>query len=144
MRALVFGRDALVASWVGERIGAGFTNYAAIGLAEDGQLIAGVVYHNHNSTYGNIEISMAASSSRWATPEAIGAFLRYPFSQLRCRRVTTCTPASNKRALRFNYGIGFQKEGVLRQGAGREDLVICGMVYKEAKRWLKQKGLPYV
>ena len=139
MRWFVYGQDVAVGDWVHERIPhAEFGPYVAIGLAEDNTLIAGVVYHNYVPRYGNIEISMAADSPRWATPEAIGTFLRYPFGQLRCRRVTTCTPASNKRALRFNHGIGFQKEGVIRQGYGKEDMVLCGLVYREAKRWLKQ------
>ena len=49
------------------------------------------------------------------------------------------TQASNKRMLRLIYGLGFRKEGVIRQGYGREDMIVCGMVYKEAKRWLKRK-----
>lgn len=138
MRWFVFGQDQAVTQWVTQRIPHAdtFLLSTAIGLAEDDKLIAGVVYHNYLAKYGNIELSMAADSPRWATPEALKVFLSYPFKQLRCRRVTTCTPASNKRALRFNYGIGFQKEGVIRQGYGKEDMVICGLVFREAKKWL--------
>lgn len=139
MRWFVYGHDKLVAKWVADRMPyvSEFNQCAAIGLAENKQLIAAVVYHNYIPDYGNIEISMAADTPRWATPEAIGTFLRYPFVQLRCRRVTTCTPAKNKRALRFNYGIGFKKEGVVRQGYGKDDLVVCGLLYREAKKWIE-------
>lgn len=138
MRWFVYGQDQAVADWVNKRIPhARFEQFSAIGLAEDDKIIAGVVYHNYIHVYGNIEISMAADSPKWATPESLRAFLSYPFTQLRCRRITTCTPASNKRALKFNYGIGFQKEGVIRQGYGKEDMIICGMVFREAKKWLK-------
>lgn len=139
MRWFVFGQDQAVIEWVRQRIphASQFHLAKGIGLAEDDRIIAGVVYHNYLEQYGNIEISMAADSPRWATPEALAVFLGYPFRQLRCRRVTTCTPASNKRALRFNYGIGFQKEGMIRQGYGKEDMIICGLVYSEAKKWLK-------
>lgn len=139
MRKFIFGRDADVAEWVRQRIAhaEGFGPFTAIGLAEGETVIAGVVYHNYLKAYGNIEISMAAETPRWATPETLKVFLSYPFRQLRCIRVTTCTPQSNKRALKFNYGIGFQKEGVIRQGYGKhENMVICGLTYQEAKRWL--------
>lgn len=141
MRWFVYGQDIAVAQWVSERIP--HSNYpggfSAIGIAEDDKLIAGVIYHNWIKRYGNIEISMAADTPRWATPEALKRLLWYPFRELRCRRVTTCTPASNKRALRFNYGIGFQKEGRIRQGYGTEDMIIAGMTYSEAKKWLNVK-----
>lgn len=142
MRHFVFGRDQLVADWVKARIphAESFGAFSAIGLAENDWIIAGVVYHNYLKTYGNIELSMAADTPRWATPETLKVFLSYPFKQLRCLRVTTCTPQSNKRALKFNYGIGFQKEGVIRQGYGKsENMVICGLTYNEAKKWLNSK-----
>lgn len=139
---LVFGQDAAIASWVASKIprmrGQGFpADSRAIGVVKRGKLVAGIVYHNYLPEYRNIEISMAADSPLWATKAIIGALLRYPFVQLNCFRVTTCTSARNKRALKFNYGIGFKKEGVIRRGCGNHDMIICGMLKKEAERWLK-------
>lgn len=87
--------------------------YAAIGVARNGEVIAGVIYHNFIPDYRGIEISMAATSPRWATRENIKALLAYPFEQLGCRWVMTCTPHTNERALKFNKGIGFVQRGVL-------------------------------
>jgi len=137
LRWLLYGEDEIVGKWVGERIAhANFGSFVSIGLCEDQKLIAAVIYHNYIKEYGNIELSMAADSPRWATPESIGALLHYPFVRLGCNRVTTCTPASNRRALKFNKGIGFIEEGVIRKGYGAEDMVICGLLKEEAQRWL--------
>lgn len=144
MTQLVFGNDAIIAAWVASKIprmtGQTFPHGSkAIGVTRRGAIIAGIVYHNYYPEYKNIEISMAADSPMWATREVITALLRYPFIQLGCRRVTTCTPIRNKRALKFNYGIGFKKEGVIRRGYGNQDMIICGMLRKEAERWLKSE-----
>lgn len=137
MRELIYGHDAEVASWVQRKINhADFHNYVAIGLLENNRLIAGVVYHNHYPAFRGIEMSIAAETPRWASREAIRCFLSYPFIQLRCKRVTACVGARNDRAKRFLPGIGFRKEGTIRQGYGNEDVVIYGMLYSEAKRWL--------
>lgn len=136
----MFGENALVAEWVSQRItsiNADFKNCVAIGVTKNGKLIAGVVYHNYFPDFKNIELSMAADSPMWATKDIIKALLQYPFIQLGCKRITTCTSARNKRALKFNYGIGFRREGVIRRGYGNHDMIICGMLRKEAERWLK-------
>lgn len=140
MRELIFGQDEIIAKWVADRTprrNSEFTNYVAIGIAKNGKIIAGVVYSNHYPEFKNIELSMAAESPMWATKDIIASLLRYPFIQLGCNRITTCTSSRNKRALRFNYGVGFRREGVIRRGYGNHDMIICGMLRKEAERWLK-------
>lgn len=133
---LVLGQDRLVAAWVRARIPhAEFGECAAIGLARGDALIAGCVYHNYLPDYGNIELSIAGEGY-WARPEAIAAFLRYPLGQLGCRRVTACVPARNAPARRFVRKVGFRKEGCLRQGYGRDDLIVYGLLRSEAARWL--------
>lgn len=64
--------------------------------------------------YGVCEISFAARSPRWATRGMISALLSIPFGQYNCRKVVTVIPSTNKRAIRFNEGIGLKLEGTLR------------------------------
>ena len=86
MRWFVYGQDVAVGDWVHERIPhAEFGPYVAIGLAEDNTLIAGVVYHNYVPRYGNIEISMAATTppapepSKWKySPATTSPPNKYP------------------------------------------------------------------
>jgi RimJ/RimL family protein N-acetyltransferase len=64
--------------------------------------------------YGLCEISFAAKSPRWASRRTISSLLHIPFMQYNCRKVVTVIPSTNKRAIRFNEGIGLKPEGTLR------------------------------
>lgn len=131
------GADEYVAQWMQKKIpDLNLQKYVALGVMNNENLIAGIAYHNFIRDYGNIEISMVADSPRWATRSIIKTLLSYPFEQLGCRRVTTCTPSKNFRAIKFNLGIGFKHEGTIREGCGNDDMVVCGMLKKEAKKWL--------
>lgn len=142
---VVYGRDLEIATWVGERIAADFNTrfdakgnrqFHAIGVEHGNKIIAGVVYHNYYHEVRAIEISMASDTPTWAKPEIIGELLYYPFITLNCQRISTLTPAKNQKALKFNYHLGFTKEGLIRRGDLTDDIVLNGMLIEEADRWL--------
>lgn len=143
MRELVFGRDREVLDFVQRhfRFELSAGECSTIGLSDKGQLIAGVVYHRYHPEWKNIEMTIAANTARWATKDAIGSFLAFPFYQYGCNRVTACVSRRNKRCLRFLRGIGFKTEGVIRRGYGNHDLIVMGMLKKEAARWIENVTL---
>lgn len=108
-------------------------------------LLAVCIYHNFTECreidgkpwYGTCEISFAASSPKWATRRSISNLLRIPFQQYNCRKVLTVIPSTNKRAIRFNEGIGLKPEGTLRhQFAKGVHACIHGMMRSEFEaRW---------
>jgi len=130
--------DKRIIEWVANRIHTASDNdwrkqnAEALGIVYKGELIAGVIYHNYFPCYKNIELSMAATSPKWAQRTSIRALLDYPFNQLGVQRVTTLTPKKNQRAIKFNLGIGFQIEGDMRQGYGDDDMIIAGLLRKDA------------
>lgn len=131
------GADEYIARWMQKTLlDLNLQKYVALGIMDDDKIIAGIAYHNFMKNYNNIEISMVAVSPKWATKNIIKTLLAYPFEQLGCQRITTCTPAKNIRAIRFNLGIGFKHEGTIRRGCGEDDMIICGMLRKEAQKWL--------
>src|SRR5579859_6268505 len=91
-----------IVDWVGARVGEnGFEGAKAIGLEQDGQLIAGVVYNLF--TGPSVCMHVAAEPGKlWATPEFLFAAFAYPFVSLGCRRVTGLVSASNKAARKFD------------------------------------------
>lgn len=107
----------------------------ALGVGQDGQILAVMVVHGFTRQHGDAQISMAADTPRWATRETIARLLAYPFGQLGCQRLTTLIPASNTRAIRFNEGLGFKREGLARRGFGSDDCVILGMLREELPYW---------
>lgn len=137
---LVFDEDEVVAAWVALQLGQSpdedYGTSRAIGI-EDGNLIAGVIYNFHRPEQGDIDMTIAAVTPRWATRGNVAALLHYPFIQLDCQRVTALAAAGNTRSRIFLNGIGFKQEGVKRRGYGDDDMIIHGMLREEAMRWLK-------
>lgn len=126
--SLIFGFDAQLAQWACDRIP--WLPYSptmrAVGVAEGtgpaDALLAVCIFHGYvapqeiggKTWYGLCEISFAAASPRWATRRTIRNLLSVPFLQYNCRKVVTVIPSTNKRAIRFNEGIGLKPEGTLR------------------------------
>jgi len=108
---------------------------SAIGVMEDGRLIAGVIYNNY---YPNISIEMSIYSvdKRWATRQNLRAFFHYPFIQLNLKRVTTLCSANEGDIIMFNQRLGFSKEGFHPEAhASGDDAISFGMLKKDC-RWL--------
>lgn len=136
---LVFGQDAAVADWVAARIphvgrGEAFGPLAAIGVARDGRLIAGAVFHNYLADYATGEVSFAAESPRWATRGNVRAILSVPFAQYGWRRLSAVVRHDNEAAARLLTGLGFKREGTAREffaSSPRVHGVVFGMLARE-------------
>lgn len=149
---LLYGHDAEVATWVGWRIpyvakrlarapeDPPFGPARAIGvLREDGDLVAGVVYHGYDQDCPSVEMSFAADTANWLTRPIICELLRYPFDGLGCRRITGVTPRRATSARRFLDKFGFRREGVATEGFGDDDAIISRLLKREwlATKWAK-------
>jgi hypothetical protein len=99
----------------------------AIGVGTAKDIIAVMVAHGFEPAYKNVQISMAATRPNWARRSTIQKLLNYPFGQLKVDRLTTLISSENTRALRFNEGIGFVREGVMKNGCGAADRVVLGL-----------------
>jgi len=128
---LVFGHDTDIAAWVAARIDwvrnpTGFGACRAVGIMAQGQLIAGVVYHNFfvdaEGRPANVEMSIAATSPKWCTRGNLRALLHIPFEQYKVRRISVMTPEDQEeRVMRVPRWLGFKREAVLVEifGPGR-------------------------
>jgi RimJ/RimL family protein N-acetyltransferase len=106
----------------------------AIGLEEDGELLAVVVYNLYSSADIAMHIA-AVPGRRWMTREFLRVAFRYPFVQLGCRRVSGYVPASNADAQRFDEHLGFRREGLMRHALPDDDIIVYGMLREEARRF---------
>jgi RimJ/RimL family protein N-acetyltransferase len=141
---LIFGHDEALAGWAASRIrhmASGFGLSRAIGVATglsaEDKLLAVIVYHDFivgKDDYKTCQISIAASSPHWARRGVIYALLSVPFEQYGVNKLWSVMASDNPRVLRFNQGIGFKREGVLRQHFGSNvHAVVSGMMAKEFK-----------
>lgn len=126
---IVFGENERCGTWADERIG--YVNgwqpgFQTIGLEVEGELRAVVVYEN----FTGHDISMSLAVER-ASPSFLDAAFRYPFQQLKCRRVSSEIASSNEKALELVRKLGFELEGVKRDAIPDDDLLIYGMTRSE-------------
>lgn len=138
MRRLIAGRDKEVAAWMQKRLPwleLGLP-YIALGVTNaEGDLVGGVLYDNFIRGI-NIDVHVASDNPYFLTRHALGEFFRYPFEQLKVRRVTAKILASNARSREFNEHLGFILEGVCAEAApDGSDLCIYRMLKREC-RWL--------
>lgn len=127
-----------------ERVGAfvskmvGLTDWAshrAIGIEEDGEIIAGVVYDNYNGASINVHIA-AIPGKRWMTKEALRFAFYYPFIQLGLKRITGLIPESNRASRRFAEHLGFELEAILHD-AHPDGSVFVYRMFKDQCRFLR-------
>ena len=139
MKKAIYGQDFHIARWVGLRVDEDdFGACTTIGLEEDGNLIAGVVYNLYNGPSICMHVA-AEPGKRWMTRDYLFRCFAYPFIQLDCNRVTGIVKADNLEARRFDEHLGFKQEGVIRKGAADgSDMILYGML-KEECRWLGVK-----
>jgi hypothetical protein len=128
----IYGHDETVARFVAQLIPAcrerGFSSLAlrAIGVIEDGNLIAGFVYHNWDPDAQVIEMSGAAlPGKQWLTRETIKRFWRYPFIDCGCQMTLMRVDAKDERLLRQLKALNYAFIMVPRLGGRDKDTVLC-------------------
>ena len=134
MRRIVWDDSDRVVKWTAKKLGEK-TIYRSvgIGLEMDGELIAGVVFADHDGH--NVLMHVASDGSRhWMTPSYLAFCFHYPFLQLKCQRITGLVRAENYDAQRFDEHLGFIREGKLRRAcADGTDMIVYGMLKEECR-----------
>jgi RimJ/RimL family protein N-acetyltransferase len=112
-----------------------FANFSAIGLEEDGELIAGVVFNDFNEVSICMHVA-ATEGKRWMTREYLWLCFHYPFEQLKVRRITGVVEEGNHAARKFDEHLGFVLEASLKDAGKTGDLLVYRM-FKEDCRFLR-------
>ena len=139
MKTIVCGQDEHVAAFVAKQIGMGgkFGSCVGIGLEEDGELIAGVVFDDYNGS--NISMHVGAiPGKRWMTKEYLWYCFYYAFEEAKVKRITGVVEEENITAQKFDEHLGFELETTLKDAGRSGDLLIYRM-FKEDCRFLRMK-----
>jgi RimJ/RimL family protein N-acetyltransferase len=128
-----------LARWVASRIphvgDAGFGPCQAIGIAREGRLVAGVVFHDWQPAALTLQLSMAADTPLWASRAVLRGLFAYAFVTAGVHKLWTATPHDAARVLRFNRGVGLKPEATLRHHFGpRRHAVVSSMLRAEWER----------
>ena len=123
MKRIVIGQP--VVDWVAkhQRRGEGYGLSAGIGLEEDGELIAGVVYNEWNKCNVNMHVA-SIGNRRWMTREYLWMCFDYPFNQLKVKRITAFIEDENHDAIRFDEHLGFKYETRMKDAYVNGDILI--------------------
>lgn len=108
-----------------------------LGLEEDGELIAGVLYEGYNRH--NVWAHVAAEPGKsWLNRDYLRYCFYYPFEELGCTRISGYVEASNAQARRFDEHLGFRQEAVLEGAASDGGDVILYVMRREDCRYLEE------
>jgi len=129
---LLFG-DA-VETWVRKllHIHCNVSGGQSIGWESNGEITAGAIFYNWNKVNINMHIAIAGPIS----PTFIAAIMDYPFNQLGCRRITGMVAENNAKSRRFSEHLGATVEGVLQDAIEDGNLLVYGLLRKDAGTWL--------
>lgn len=147
MRSYPCGRDLV--PWAAERMpfceNFEFAEGAnARGVVVDGVLKCVAVYHDFFPQFETISMSLAADDASWASREAYGALLHFPFVELGCESITVWQPIDHVRAYKLVKGVGFKDVGTMRRKMKGVDVRVLDLLKHEAERWLRHTPLDIV
>jgi len=137
----VYGHDGVVSAFVARLIphchrGFGF-NIKTIGIIDQGDLVAGIVFHNWDPDAGIIEISGAALPGEpWLSRETLKRMFQYPFHECGCQMVVQRTPRDDEKLLGVLAKYGYDFVHVPRLFGRDRDGVICLLT---AEAWASNK-----
>lgn len=124
-----------VVAWAEGILGIQWKNPQAFGYELDGELIGAIVFTEYSGN--DIHVSGVSTNPVWWQRRYIRSMYEYVFDECGCKRLSALTRPSNKEANALCIGLGFKKEGILRQYFYPEDGVIYGQLRDEVK-WLKR------
>jgi RimJ/RimL family protein N-acetyltransferase len=131
MKTFLLGRDVEVAAWAFKTFGFHPTQYCmAIGILEDGLLVAACMFHAHNGP----DVELSYYGPKTLTLDVVKGLAKIAVEQLGVSRITARTSRANKTITRGIKGVGFQYEGVRKCGYGDQDAIMYGLYGRNLAR----------
>lgn len=133
------GRDDAVGHWIMARTDGAWApgQGRAIGLEENGRLIAGVAFDSFNGASCCIHVA-AVPGKRWMNREFLWVTFAYPFLQLNVKKLLGPVGSLNVEARAFDEHVGFVLEAALKDAHPDGDLLVYSMT-RDQCRWLNIK-----
>lgn len=124
MKTFLIGHDQEVAQWAFHTFGFVPTSYTmAIGILNDGQLVAAAMYHAHNGP----DVELSYYGPKTMTFGVARRLAQIALDYLSVSRITARTSKSNKTITRGIKKLGFEYEGIRHCGYGNQDAVMFGL-----------------
>lgn len=85
------------------------SDYCSMAVFENGELIAGTLYHNYYQKSGVVELSSASINRRWLTKPVINAMFFLPFIRLGCQICVLRVSERNENMIGIARKFGFSE-----------------------------------
>ena len=138
MAHLVLDQQARVGAWVAEQVGQGASwgDFFAVGVANEDDIIAGVVINNYNGANATCHIAIARQT-KMLVP-LLQTVCDYAFNHCKLKRLTGMVPTNEPHIIAFDKHLGFEEEFVMQDGAPGADMQVLVM-RPETCRWLPKE-----
>ena len=108
---------------------------SCIGLEQDGELIAGVLYDNYNGR--SVHASIVSVKGRSWNREFLCKIFDYPFNQLKVNVILITVDSRNIESLALVQHMGFALHAVIPEAGRFGDLVLLSMYKPQCKTLTK-------
>jgi RimJ/RimL family protein N-acetyltransferase len=135
---LVFDDKERVGAWVAAQTGqtSSWGEFYAMGIEQDGTLVAGIVFHQFNDSNAVTHIAVTKPSKRLV--ELLRHAANYAFNRVGLLRLTGLVTSGNIQALRLDLHLGWELEFTMKSaGARGEDMHVLVM-WPDKCRWLER------
>ena len=138
MDTLVFDQKEAIGAWVAQQVGqtSDWGSFYAMGVARDGEIIAGVVFNNFNGANATCHIAITRFTRM--SPKLFEAVCDYAFNFCKLKRITGMVPSNEPKILAFDKHLGFEEEFVMKDGAPGADMHVLVM-WPDTCRWLRKE-----
>jgi hypothetical protein len=137
-KSVVFDQSDRVGQWVADRVNqrGGWGPFYAMGVEQDGEIVAGVVINNFNGA--NATCHIAIDRRTRLIVDLFRFVCDYAFNQCRLKRLTGMVPTNEPHIIEFDKHLGFEEEFVMKDGAPGADMMVLVM-RPERCRWLNKE-----
>lgn len=138
MAELVFNQKERIGAWVAQQVGqvADWGSFYAMGVTQNGDVIAGVVVNNFNGA--NATCHIAISRHTKLIVPLFQAVCDYAFHQCGLKRLTGMVPSNEPHIIEFDKHLGFVEEFVMKDGAPGADMHVL-VLWPDKCRWLRKE-----
>lgn len=138
MAELVFDQVDRVGAWVAQQVNqlSSWGSFYALGIEQDGEIVAGVVVNNFNGANATCHIAVLKPVK--LLPKLIYHACDYAFNHCRLKRLTGMVPTNEPKVIEFDKHIGFEEEFVMKDGAPGADMMVLVMRHDNC-RWLRKE-----
>lgn len=123
--------DGRIAKWVCTGLGESLDwvgRNVTMGVILDGRLIAGIIFNDVRHGR-DVWLTIYSTDKRWCCRRVLRAVFNLAFDVMDCKRVSLFVSKDNEPSIKLVEGLGFVREGLLRQYRDNgQDCYVYGML----------------